>query len=62
MAGGSAVIREVPRPASCLGGGPISLVKVPDARWQAAKAKAASKGETITDVINRKLEEYLAED
>jgi hypothetical protein len=41
---------------------PPRSVKVPDARWQAAKAKAASKGETITDVINRKLEEYLAED
>lgn len=41
---------------------PPRSVKVPDDRWFAAKAKAARKGETVTDVINRKLDEYLAED
>lgn len=40
---------------------PPRSVKVPDERWTRAKAKAAERGETITDVINRKLEEYLEE-
>lgn len=40
---------------------PARSVKVPDDRWNAAKAKAEKRGETITDVINRKLDEYLEE-
>lgn len=41
---------------------PPRSVKVPDERWKAARAKAEKRGETITDVINRKLDEYLAEE
>lgn len=41
---------------------PARSVKVRDEIWQAAKAKAKERGETMTDVIVRKLEEYLTED
>ncbi len=34
-------------------------VRVPDELWDAAKAKAAERGETVTDVIVRALERYV---
>lgn len=37
-------------------------VKVADSLWNAVKAKAEKRGETITDVVVRKFEEYLAEE
>lgn len=40
---------------------PRRTVRVPDARWNAVKAKADEQCETVTDVINRKLDEYLRE-
>jgi len=40
---------------------PRRTVRVPDERWDAVKAKAEERCETVTDVINRKLDEYLAE-
>lgn len=38
---------------------PIHCCRVPDERWKAAQKKAAEEGRTITDVVNRALEEYL---
>lgn len=38
---------------------PARSVRVADATWQAAQAKAAEKGETVTDVIVRSLERYV---
>jgi len=34
-------------------------VRVPDELWEAARRVAADRGETITDVIRRALEEYV---
>lgn len=39
---------------------PIRPVRVPDELWQAAQAKAAEKGETVSDAIRRALREYAA--
>jgi len=36
-------------------------VRVPDALWQAAKRKAADRGETVTAVIIRALTRYVRE-
>lgn len=34
-------------------------VKVHDDLWQAVQAKAAERGETVSDVIRRALERYI---
>jgi hypothetical protein len=34
-------------------------VRVPDPLWQAAKDKAAERGETVTDVVVKALERYV---
>lgn len=34
-------------------------VKVHDDLWQAAQAKAAERGETVSDVIRRALQRYV---
>ena len=38
---------------------PARGVRVPDELWSAAKAKAAERGETVTDAIVRALERYV---
>jgi predicted DNA-binding protein len=38
---------------------PNHTVRVPDERWQAAKAKAEREGRTLASVINDCLERYL---
>lgn len=37
---------------------PARGIRVPDREWEAAKAKAAANGETLTDVIRRALRRY----
>lgn len=37
---------------------PLRAVRVPDEVWKAAQARAAEKGETVTDVILRALKRY----
>lgn len=39
---------------------PGRSVRVPDPLWEAAKAKTAARGETVTDVVVRALNEYTA--
>jgi len=39
---------------------PSHTVRVPDNEWQAAKAAAKARGETVTDVIRRALRRYAA--
>ena len=39
---------------------PIRNIRVPDGVWEAAKAKAAAEGRTITDVIAAALRRYIA--
>jgi hypothetical protein len=48
------------RPAT--GKTPMHGARVPDARWQAAKAKAEKEGRTIAEVINDCLEKYIQKD
>jgi predicted HicB family RNase H-like nuclease len=38
---------------------PQRTVRVPDAVWAAAKAKAEQRGEVLSDVIRRALERYV---
>lgn len=38
---------------------PLRAVRISDELWQAAQAKAAEKGETVTDVLRRSLERYV---
>lgn len=38
---------------------PPRSIRVPDELWQAAQAKAAARGETVTDVLIRALERYV---
>lgn len=38
---------------------PLRSVRIPDDLWQQAQAKAAAKGETVTDVIRSALERYV---
>lgn len=40
-------------------GGRIRTVRVPDDLWEQAQEKAAEKGETLSEVIRRALEEYI---
>ena len=37
---------------------PPRSIRVPDAVWDAAKAKAAERGETVTDAVVRFLARY----
>jgi hypothetical protein len=37
---------------------PARSVRVPDALWRAAQARAAENGETVTDVLLRALARY----
>lgn len=38
---------------------PPRSIRIPDDLWNAAKAKAAERGETVTDVVVRALERYV---
>lgn len=38
---------------------PNRTVRIPDEVWEAAKEKAADRGETVTDVIIRALKRYV---
>ena len=40
-------------------GTPIRPVRVPDELWEAAKATAAARGETVSAVLVRALNEYV---
>lgn len=37
---------------------PLRTVRVPDELWQAAKVRAAERGENVTDVLLRALRRY----
>lgn len=37
---------------------PLRSIRVPDATWHAAQAKAKDKGESVSDVVRRALERY----
>ena len=37
-------------------------VRVADGLWEAAKAKAAERGETLSDVVRRALREYVEDE
>jgi antitoxin component of RelBE/YafQ-DinJ toxin-antitoxin module len=39
---------------------PARAVRVEDDLWDTAKAKAAERGETVSDVIRRALKRYVA--
>ena len=39
---------------------PARAVRVEDDLWQAAQAKAAANGESVSDVIRRALRRYVA--
>lgn len=39
---------------------PSRNIRIPDDEWEAAKAAAAERHETITTVIRRALREYIA--
>jgi antitoxin component of RelBE/YafQ-DinJ toxin-antitoxin module len=39
---------------------PNRVVRVEDELWDAAKAKAAERGETVSDAIRRALKRYVA--
>lgn len=45
------------RPAT--GRTPVRSIRVPEQLWRAAKARAAERGESITEVIVRALERYV---
>lgn len=38
---------------------PLRSFRIPDSVYRAAQAKAAEKGETLTDVVRRALERYV---
>lgn len=38
---------------------PLRTFRIPDDVYKAAQAKAADKGETVTDVVKRALERYV---
>lgn len=38
---------------------PLRSFRIPDAEWAAAKAAAAARGETLTDVLRRALRLYV---
>ena len=38
---------------------PLRSLRISDGLWQAAQAKAAERGESVTDVVRRALERYV---
>lgn len=38
---------------------PARAIRVPDGLWHAAQAKAAERGETVSEVVRRALERYV---
>lgn len=38
---------------------PNRVIRVADPLWHAAQAKAAQRGETVSDVVRRALERYV---
>jgi predicted HicB family RNase H-like nuclease len=38
---------------------PLRSFRIPDALYEAAQAKAAEKGESVSDVVRRALERYV---
>lgn len=40
-------------------GTPLRNVRVPNDLWHAAMSKATERGETLSDVLRRALEEYV---
>jgi predicted DNA binding CopG/RHH family protein len=42
-------------------GTPIRNIRVPDDLWDSARAKAAARGENLSQVLRRALEEYAKE-
>lgn len=38
---------------------PLRSVRIPDALWNAAQAKADEQGESVSDVIRKALEQYV---
>lgn len=43
-------------------GGRIRTVRMPDELWEQAQKVAAEKGETLSEVIRRALEEYIKDE
>ncbi len=43
-------------------GTPVRAIRIPDAIWEPAKAKAGECGEKLAEIIRKALEEYAAED
>ena len=39
---------------------PLRNIRVPDDLWQAAMSRAIERGETLSDVLRRALERYVA--
>lgn len=37
----------------------VRSIRIPDELWEAATAKAESRGETVSEVIRRALERYV---
>lgn len=37
---------------------PLRSIRIPDATWHAAQAKAKERGESVSDVVRRALERY----
>jgi hypothetical protein len=52
-------LSAMPRPAT--GKSPKRSIRVPDAKWEMVKAKAAAEGKTVSDVVNECLDAYLNE-
>jgi len=50
-----ATVRRVPNAPKT----PMHSFRCPDELWEAAKAKAAEKDETLTDVLRKALERYV---
>lgn len=42
-------------------GTPVRTVRIPDEMWEALRARADERGETVTDIVLRALRQYLRE-
>lgn len=51
----TATIRRVPNQPKT----PVRTFRIPDDLWNAAQAKAADRGETVSDVVRKALERYV---
>lgn len=51
----AATVRTVPNTP----GTPRRTIRVPDALWDAAQAKATERGENLSDVVRAALERYV---